>query len=196
MRSARYTGGANVRKHRATSGGIERQAPAVAAHSVRRQTFEIAGRMAGFEPAASCSQTSSSQSPDRAPCRSARRSAGVMLAGRRQTQLGDCACWLPNSAPVQERTKRAVQVRAGSPEDVQTGRDSRDGGRRLGRMIHLGSASRCALRADRCRYSNGSTRRSFGRPADSLDWITSARSATTTSTSPTRRRWALTASCA
>ena len=62
------------------------------------------------------------------------------------------------------------------------------------RSVHPGSASRCARRADRCRYSNGSTRRSFGRPADSLDWITSARSATTTSTSPTRRRWALTAS--
>ena len=51
-------------------------------------------------------------------------------------------------------------------------------------VIRFGFA--LARRADRCRYSNGRTRRSFGRPADSLDWITSARSATTTSTSPTR----------
>ena len=48
--------------------------------------------------------------------------------------------------------------------------------------------------ADPFIYIHRSTRRSFGRPADSLDRITSARSATTTSTSPTRRRRALTAS--
>src|ERR1022692_188612 len=76
---------------------------------------------------------------------------------------------------------------------------------RVGRAHHLpvvlqpcdvqpGSASRSARSDDRCRYSIGSTRRSFGRPADSFERITSARSATTTSSLPTRRRWALTAS--
>jgi hypothetical protein len=79
------------------------------------QRSELVG-MAGFEPAASCSQISSIQSPDVAPHRPMSRSPGVILAGRRLTQLGGCACWLPlwlpYLAPVQERRKRAVQVGA------------------------------------------------------------------------------------
>src|ERR1700755_482723 len=39
--------------------------------------------MAGFEPAASCSQISPSQSPDIVPCSPTSRSPGVMLAGHR-----------------------------------------------------------------------------------------------------------------
>jgi hypothetical protein len=54
--------------------------------------------------------------------------------------------------------------------------------------VQPGSASHSARSDDRCRYSVGSTRRSFGRPADSFERITSARSAITTSSSPTRRR--------
>jgi hypothetical protein len=51
--------------------------------------------MAGFEPAASCSQISSAQSPDVAPRRLTWRSPGVTVAGRRSASPDDCARWLP-----------------------------------------------------------------------------------------------------
>jgi hypothetical protein len=86
--------------------------------------------------------------------------------------------WLTGAAGPDGRHSSALQLEPGK------------------RTAYPRSASRPARRVDRWRYSNGSTRRSFGRPADSLERITSARSATMTSTSPTRRRRAFTASCA
>jgi|HubBroStandDraft_4_1064222.scaffolds.fasta_scaffold66384_3 hypothetical protein len=58
------------------------------------QRSELVG-MPGFEPGASCSQISSSRSPDVASCRPACRSPGVILAGRRPASPDDCARWLP-----------------------------------------------------------------------------------------------------
>jgi len=75
--------------------------------------------MAGFEPAASCSQTSSAQSPGVALRRPISRSPGMMLAGRRPASPDDCARWLPLWLPllalVQERREQAPGC-AGSPE--------------------------------------------------------------------------------
>jgi hypothetical protein len=51
--------------------------------------------MAGFEPATSCSQISSAQSPDVALCRLMWRSPGVIVAGRRLASSEGCARWLP-----------------------------------------------------------------------------------------------------
>jgi hypothetical protein len=51
--------------------------------------------MAGFEPATSCSQISSAQSPDVALSRPACRSPGVTVAGRRLASSEGCARWLP-----------------------------------------------------------------------------------------------------
>jgi hypothetical protein len=72
--------------------------------------------MAGFEPAASCSQTRFIRPPDVALCRPMWLLAAAMLARRRPMWLGACACWLPlrlpNLAPVHARQKGAVQVRA------------------------------------------------------------------------------------
>ena len=55
--------------------------------------------MAGFEPAASFSQISSSQSPDVASRHPMWRSPGEMLAGCRLTSPGGCARWLPTWLP-------------------------------------------------------------------------------------------------
>jgi hypothetical protein len=51
--------------------------------------------MAGFEPATSCSQISSAQSPGVALCRLMGRSPGVIVAGRRSVSPDGCARWLP-----------------------------------------------------------------------------------------------------
>ncbi len=59
--------------------------------------------MAGFEPATSCSQISSAQSPDVAPRRPAWCSPGVMVAGRRPASPDDCARWLPLWLPLSRR---------------------------------------------------------------------------------------------
>jgi len=51
--------------------------------------------MAGFEPAASCSQISSIRTLDVAPCRSVSGSPETMHAARGLTWLSVCARWLP-----------------------------------------------------------------------------------------------------
>jgi len=66
--------------------------------------------MAGFEPATSCSQISSAQSPGVAPCRLACRSPGVMLAGRRLTSPVGCARWLPLWLPPSRPGTRLLPV--------------------------------------------------------------------------------------
>jgi hypothetical protein len=75
--------------------------------------------MAGFEPAASCSQISSSRSPDVASRRPMWRLPGEMLAGCRLTSPGGCARWLPlwlpptlprTSASLHRTEKRLARV--------------------------------------------------------------------------------------
>jgi hypothetical protein len=67
--------------------------------------------MAGFEPAASCSQISFIRSPDVAWCRPVRRSPGTTHAARRLTWLSVCTCrlplWLPPEAALRIADRRA-----------------------------------------------------------------------------------------
>src|SRR5215472_9450055 len=95
--------GANGHRHRATPAGIRPHLPTLQACFPEPITHskEAVG-MAGFEPAASCSQINPAASPEIARDRPTWRLAGKTLARRRPMRPGDCARWLPLWLPLMD----------------------------------------------------------------------------------------------
>ncbi len=186
-----------MHSHPATPTGIRRQLLASGRQlPITDNTFEKSRRDGGIRTRGLLLSNQQIAVARVARCRQKGHQPARMFARHRLMRPDDCLCWLPLRLP-DLPWSRGAQRTPGAGSQQAGGRLDRNGvpaPRR--RRSHPCSASRSARRPDRCRYSSGSTRRSFGRPADSFDRITSARSATATSTSPTSRRCALTVSSA